>query len=91
MVGCILTGMKQEQEKNQNIFNKIDEDEESDQEEQVNLGLWGMIKSIFSCSTITPQIRYGCYVMTIGVIDECRQCGIGTLLLNQINKAILMH
>ena len=33
----------------------------------------------------------GCYIMTIGVIDECRKFGIGTLLLDQVYKNLAQN
>jgi len=39
--------------------------------------------NLFSCKSLwspTDDIQ-GCYIMTLGVIDECRQLGLGTSLL----------
>jgi len=30
----------------------------------------------------------GAYIMTIGVVDECRRLGLGTMLLNEVTKVI---
>jgi ribosomal protein S18 acetylase RimI-like enzyme len=32
--------------------------------------------------------RQGCYIMTLGVIDECRQFGLGTMLLEHTCREI---
>mgnify|MGYP001950191326 CR=1 FL=1 len=38
------------------------------------------MKNLFLCRA--PRQRHACYIMTIGVLDECRKLGLGTLLLN---------
>ena len=43
---------------------------------------WTWITSKFMCGKQEPPIK-ACYIATIGVIDECRKLGIGTMLLNQ--------
>ena len=49
------------------------------------------LMNFLSCSSISRDNdeRLGCYIMTLGVIDECRQMGLGTLLLNQKCKEVL--
>lgn len=45
-----------------------------------------MCKSIFGGEN--QDDLHGLYIMTLGVIDECRQLGIGTKLLDQSFKQL---
>ncbi len=81
LIGTILSKIKEESEHNQVIFNSVDNQEQ--------LSFWAKLKSVFMCSR--PQPRHGCYIMTIGVIDECRKLGIGTYLLKATMNAVLIN
>lgn len=39
-------------------------------------------------STLTCREYLGAYIMTLGVVDECRRLGLGTMLLNEVIKVI---
>lgn len=39
-------------------------------------------------ATLTCREYIGAYIMTLGVVDECRRFGLGTKLLNQVIKVI---
>ena len=52
--------------------------------------MWQAFKSAFSCRE-RREARTALYIMTIGVIDECRKWGIGTLLLREANNLVIKH
>ena len=53
------------------------------------LSYWQMFKGVFgSCYGKGKLARKACYIMTIGVLDECRKLGIGTMLLQYLNDRI---
>ena len=62
---------------NKNIFDYLD------QQTNRTYSYWQILKNAFSgqCFSSGKKARKGCYIMTIGVIDECRKLGIGTMLL----------
>jgi len=39
-------------------------------------------------TTLTCREYQAAYIMTIGVVDECRRMGLGTMLLNEVIKII---
>lgn len=47
-----------------------------------NSGIHGWISSIFCREYL------GAYIMTIGVVDECRRMGLGTMLLEEVTKIL---
>ena len=67
-------------DENQPIFDYVDQDKKK--------SYWTMLKSLISCRSSQEPNRKGCYIMTIGVIDECRKLGIGTLLLQQHEQSL---
>ena len=75
MIGAIMSRVEKENERNEDILTKLDGTRAS----TLTWGQWFIEK--FSCSDEYESNRLACYIMTIGVIDECRKLGLGTKML----------
>lgn len=71
-----MSRIQKESEKNENVLKAIDG-------QRWNRQTWFQrITDAFSCGMMFPSQRKACYIMTIGVIDECRKLGLGTQMLD---------
>lgn len=77
LIGCIFSRVERECRKNETLLERIDQPRWNQQSWMERL------QELFSCGNAMISRRTACYIMTIGVIDECRQMGLGTKLLNQ--------
>lgn len=76
LIGIVYSKIETENAKNEVLLSRIDDSRWSQQS-------WSQrIREIFSCGQTIHSNRQACYIMTIGVIDECRKMGLGTKLLN---------
>ncbi|TNV86426.1 hypothetical protein FGO68_gene2430 [Halteria grandinella] len=81
MLGVILTKVQYHNDEVREIMNQRERDLNTD------TGLFGWLrwfKSIVSCR----GDHVGAYIMTIGVIDECRRLGLGTQLIERTIKVL---
>ena len=70
LLGIILTRIQRGKEDINEIYYAKDTS---------NGGILGFLGHMFLC-----RERVGAYIATIGVIDECRRIGLGSMLLNKV-------
>ena len=85
-MGSIISKIKTDNDEVYAIQKHIDSIEMSKQSYFYQAISTIMCKNIFSGTS--NEDLCGCYIMTLGVIDECRKLGIGTKLLEQTYKEL---
>ena len=66
LIGAIFSKIERENDRNEVMIEFMDEP-------RWNIQSWfERAREFFSCGTTLPSRRTACYIMTIGVIDECR-------------------
>lgn len=85
MLGSIISRIKVGNEELQDIL-LFEEDDRLWKTSYIQYYLSGiMCKNIFGGEEINDESQ-GCYIMTLGIIDECRKIGLGSLLLEETFK-----
>ena len=86
MLGSIISRMKT----GKDDIVEICEKEEDNSFKAQSSSLVYMMSKLFcapyqSCRSVRREhaMTQGCYIMTLGILDECRSMGLGTLLLNE--------
>lgn len=74
ILGAILINIKTNNEDIIEMYQAI---------EAVNSGMFGWLRSTLSCREYQAA-----YIMTLGVVDECRRLGLGTKLLDEAIKTL---
>lgn len=76
MIGTIFSRIDRENRKSERLLARIDQP-------RWNRQSWlERSREFFSCKGLIISERTSCYIMTVGVLDECRKMGLGTKLLN---------
>ncbi len=76
LIGCVYSKVETENTRNESIIARTDEP-------RWNKQSWlDRTREFFACGNLILSQRSACYIMTIGVIDECRKLGLGTQMIN---------